>query len=275
MFDNGERSGGTRFNTEKPGFFWAVPLMGLRLIAKVTMHGAKKYAPMDWACGQSFSTLLDCMTRHLLEVLTRGVWARDIESGEYSMAHLGWNVLCILHFMEQKRTDLDDVTKWRGVNTAERHKRDMGQLLPDEAYKGPMQYPKPAPIGSLAPEQPVYAPTGLKGFVHEANAILDEIDKTSIGRKAREIERIRQGSADKDEFADIRDPHTGALVFGDAGDWNEVEDWEGHPESHDPCEPTEEELDEALRRTIIEQQMEDTEATANMGAEAAMGRTFE
>ena len=129
---DGERSGGTRFNTEKPGFFWAVPLMGLRLIARVTAHGAKKYAPLDWAEGQSFSTLLDCITRHLLEVLTRGPWAKDAESGLYHMAHIGWNVLCLLHFMETKQFHLDDVSGWRGLTTAKRDERDMGILREGE-----------------------------------------------------------------------------------------------------------------------------------------------
>ena len=275
---DGERAGGTRFNTEKPGLFWAMPLMGLRLIARVTNHGAKKYAPLDWAEGQSFSTLLDCIMRHLLQVFDRGPWAKDPESGLYHMAHIGWNVLCILHFMETGQADLDDVTPWQGVTTKERDERDM-QIINDdrpEPYVGPLQWAaSPTPVGNASPTKPVYggkhfAPTGLKGFVHEANEALSRFEETA----ARRRERGR-----------IRDEKSEALV---SGDWDEVKDWEGHPESYDPGAPlgekgppvgpglhnlvdaglldlpmpTDAELDEALRRKIIEREMDETEATA-------------
>lgn len=115
---NTETSGGTRFSEGKPGMWWAVPMMGLRLIAKVTEAGARKYAPRDWAEGQSFSTLIDCAMRHMIEVCHRGPWAIDEDTGAYHAAAVGWNILCLLTFMELERHDLDDVTKWHGVTTA-------------------------------------------------------------------------------------------------------------------------------------------------------------
>ena len=130
--DNTESSGGTRFSEGKPGMWWAIPLMGLRLIAEVTQHGSKKYAPLDWACGQSYSTLIDSFTRHWIEVLTRGVQSRDEESGKLHLAHAGWNILCLLHFVAQGRDDLDDThLKWEGVTTA--MKNDIEE--PEVAYQ--------------------------------------------------------------------------------------------------------------------------------------------
>ena len=116
--ENTEQSGGTRFSEGKPGMWWAIPMKGLRLIAEVTMRGSKKYAPLDWACGQSYSTLIDSASRHWIEVLTDGPLSRDEESGLYHLAHCAWNILCLLHFIEQGREDLDDVSKWQGVTTA-------------------------------------------------------------------------------------------------------------------------------------------------------------
>lgn len=114
---NTERSGGTRFSEGKPGGWWFAPIYGLRLVAQVWEAGGGKYAPRDWAEGQSFSTLLDCASRHWLEVLHRGPWAVDEETGAYHLAAVAWNVLCLLTFMALDRRDLDDVTPWFGVTT--------------------------------------------------------------------------------------------------------------------------------------------------------------
>lgn len=121
---NTERSGGTRFSAGKPGMWWAVPMKGLRLVARVTMRGAEKYAPLDWACGQSYSTLLDSASRHWIEVLTNGPLARDEETDLLHLAHCAWNILCLLHFIEEGRTDLDDVSEWQGVTTAMKQLRE-------------------------------------------------------------------------------------------------------------------------------------------------------
>ena len=119
--ENTETSGGTRYSKNKPGGFWFAPLLGLRLVAPVWEQGAKKYAPLDWREGQSFSTLLDCMARHFLEVMDKGPWSRCPQSGNYHLAHMTWNALCLLTFMALDRKDCDDVTKWRGVTAAQKH----------------------------------------------------------------------------------------------------------------------------------------------------------
>lgn len=124
MPKNTEDAGGSRYSEGKPAGWWYAPIYGLQLVADVWEYGAKKYAPMDWKEGQSFSTLLDCAMRHTLDVLHKGPYARDPESGAYHAAHACWNWLCLLTFMSLGRDDLNDVDEWRGV-TAEDDDADM------------------------------------------------------------------------------------------------------------------------------------------------------
>lgn len=145
MLENKEMSGGTRFNAGKPGMWWAIPMKGLRLVARVTMRGSEKYAPLDWACGQSYSTLLDSASRHWIEVLTNGPLAKDDETGLLHLAHAAWNLLCLLHFIEEGREDLDDVTKWQGVNTAQKQAMEATEWI--------------APEGTIIPEDFVVTAT--------------------------------------------------------------------------------------------------------------------
>ena len=113
---NTETSGGTRYSAGKPAFWWAIPWAGMELVARVTEYGAKKYAAYDWREGQSASTLLDCLFRHLTASMNKGLYARDPGSGEYHMAHAAWNILCLLHFMRtQPNGSFDDVTPQIGV----------------------------------------------------------------------------------------------------------------------------------------------------------------
>lgn len=119
--ENTETSGGTRYSSGKPGGWWYVPLYGLRLVSPIASAGASSYAELDWAEGQSFSTLIDCAFRHFLEILTHGPWAKDDGpkgTGGYHVGCLLWNILCLATFMAMGRHDLDDVTPYHGV-TAE------------------------------------------------------------------------------------------------------------------------------------------------------------
>ena len=117
--ENTEKTGGTRFSAGKPGHWWCAPLLGLKLVAPVWTGGAKKYAPMDWQEGQSFTTLIDCAMRHMLDMLHYGPLARCKESGHYHAAHLVWNLLALLTFVEEGRgEEMNDIDKWRGVTAA-------------------------------------------------------------------------------------------------------------------------------------------------------------
>lgn len=137
---NTETAGGTRFNEGKPGQWWAVPLYGLRLVARVTEYGSEKYAPRDWYEGQSFSTLLDSGFRHYLEALHRGPLARDPDTGErdeeqaYHLAQAAWNLLTLLTFIEEGRAEeVDDVSDWYGVTVREKR---AAEEMSNDGYPG-------------------------------------------------------------------------------------------------------------------------------------------
>jgi len=115
---NTEQAGGTRFSSGKPSM-WHAPWMGLMEVCRVSTYGGKKYAPLDWERGQSFSTLLNSGMRHMLQAMSNPL-SRDEESGLLHLGHAAWNLLTLLHFVETGRTDLDDITKWQGVSTAEK-----------------------------------------------------------------------------------------------------------------------------------------------------------
>ena len=117
---NTESAGGTRYSHGKPSGWWYAPLKGLELVMPVAKAGADKYAPKDWLVGQSYSTLLDCAMRHMLQVLHFGVNARDHETQHLHLAHAAWNILALLTFMALGRDDLDDITRWDGVTASQR-----------------------------------------------------------------------------------------------------------------------------------------------------------
>lgn len=120
---NTETSGGTRFSAGKPKLV-GVPVLGLYEVARVSEYGAQKYALFDWHLGQSFSTCLNACARHLFRALLDPL-ARDPESGLLHLGHAAWNLIALLHFIEEGRAgELDDVTPWRGVSTAEKKARE-------------------------------------------------------------------------------------------------------------------------------------------------------
>jgi hypothetical protein len=150
-----EKSGGTRYSAGKPAHWWAMPLGGLRLVAQVTEYGSKKYAPLDWKIGQSYSTLIDCTFRHLVAMVTDGVYSKDEESGMYHAAHAAWNLLTLLTFMGEKRYDLDDVTQWRGVRAGS-VPLPPGEVALYDVSRPPSAVPPPA--ASPDPEQSAVGP---------------------------------------------------------------------------------------------------------------------
>ena len=97
------------------------PTLGLLSLARVTEYGAKKYAPLDWHLGQSVSTLLGCLGRHLMKGEAFGWDHPDEESGCSHLAHAIWNVMALLHFeAEGRMEELDDVSPWIGVKAGDR-----------------------------------------------------------------------------------------------------------------------------------------------------------
>jgi len=115
-----EQAGGTRYSEGKPTPMWT-PALGILEVARVTEYGNRKYAPLDWWAGQSFSTLIGSASRHLFAMLVYGPLSRDKESGLLHAAHCAWNLLCLLHFVyEGREEELDDLSKWIGVTAAQK-----------------------------------------------------------------------------------------------------------------------------------------------------------
>jgi len=185
-------SGGTRYSSNKPSNWWALPLAGLRLVARVTTYGGEKYAPLDWAIGQSFSVLYDCTMRHLVAMQVDGFWSNDEESGLPHAAHACWNLLTMCHFMALDRSDLDDVSKWRGVKagltpTAE------GQY--DAGSAPPVEVPPPAsehPLQGVSDSPPLVVPYFSRISDAERAAFLNHAAKMKA-KLEEEAERAFHG----------------------------------------------------------------------------------
>jgi hypothetical protein len=123
---NTDTSGGTRYSEGKPNPMWT-PALGLLEVAKVTEYGSRKYAAHDWWVGQSFSTLMGSAGRHFFAMLVYGPLSRDKESGLLHAAHCCWNLLCLLNFVyEGREEELDDLSKWVGVTTAQKQEMEDG-----------------------------------------------------------------------------------------------------------------------------------------------------
>jgi hypothetical protein len=145
--ENTEKTGGSRFSAGKPAGWWYAPIYGLRLVAAVWEQGAKKYAPMDWKEGQSFSSLVDCTMRHMLEIVEHGPTSRCSESNNYHAAHAAWNLLCLLTFIALGREDLNDIDGWRGVTAGTKKAAEFTEVKGAHLYHwvpGPLEQDKEA-----------------------------------------------------------------------------------------------------------------------------------
>ena len=101
---SGERGSGARYNDGKVPME-LVPMEALEDIARVFGYGARKYASWNWAKGMKHSVPYACAMRHL------AAWQRgeelDPESGLPHLAHVGCNILMLLHFARYC-PDMDD-----------------------------------------------------------------------------------------------------------------------------------------------------------------------
>jgi len=98
------RGTGARHNAGKPPLE-LIPLETLEGIARVLQYGGEKYAPFNWAKGQSWMANLGCALRHLKE-FQRGE-DNDPDTGESHLAHAGCCILFAL-FYEIHCKDMDD-----------------------------------------------------------------------------------------------------------------------------------------------------------------------
>ena len=78
-----------------------LPHDSLDRIMKRYLDGAETYGEKNWVKGQPFSVLYDSAQRHMMEF-----WEGD--TSEDHLAAAAWNILSMMHFEENKNTDLDD-----------------------------------------------------------------------------------------------------------------------------------------------------------------------
>jgi len=83
---------------------WSLlPYDSVEEIVKVLEFGAKKYSRDNWKMGDGFkySRTFNAIMRHMTAVMFRGE-DKDPETGLSHWAHVGCNVLFILHFVLNK-----------------------------------------------------------------------------------------------------------------------------------------------------------------------------
>lgn len=117
IHDSGTReefpSGMVRDRREGKGRYDLISPFALRRLAGVYERGARKYADRNWEKGAPFGRFLDSALRHIQQYMVG-------KADEDHLAQAAWNLLCIMHFEELGRTDLDDRPKWeREVKTWE------------------------------------------------------------------------------------------------------------------------------------------------------------
>ncbi len=111
IHDSGKReefpSGMVRDSREGKGRYDLISPFALRRLAGVYERGAAvKYDERNWEKGAPYCRFLDSALRHIEQYLAR-------ETDEDHLAQAAWNLLCIMHFEELGRTDLDDRPEWK------------------------------------------------------------------------------------------------------------------------------------------------------------------
>lgn len=104
--DSGKResftSGMVRDTREGKGRFDLITPFAEMRIAKIYERGAIKYNPRNWEKGAPFSRFIDSAKRHITQ------FAMGMEDEDH-LAQATWNLMCIIHFQELGREDLDDM----------------------------------------------------------------------------------------------------------------------------------------------------------------------
>src|SRR3990167_899492 len=119
----------TRHNEGKPALSYLLTFPhALEGLAKVCMHGEKKYERFNYLKGAPVQQYVDCLLRHL-NAFYNGEDV-DPDSGNEHVDHVVWNALMLAETMRWNRDDLDNrpscksvikdyirgctVTQWRG-----------------------------------------------------------------------------------------------------------------------------------------------------------------
>lgn len=89
----------------KLGLQYILAMPGLKEVAKVGDFGAKKYGQWNYRAGMPWMKLLGSCSRHLISFINGE--DLDPESACPHLAHLAYNALMLLEFMETKRAQDD------------------------------------------------------------------------------------------------------------------------------------------------------------------------
>lgn len=83
-----------------------IPPTALRRVAIHYGNGAKKYDEHNWVKGIPVSRCIGSLLRHVFQFIAG-------ETDEDHGAAIIFNVMCIMHYQEVGRTDLDDRFNWQ------------------------------------------------------------------------------------------------------------------------------------------------------------------
>lgn len=97
---------GKRYNSGKLRYR-NMPLWLIKPVVEVGHYGETKYDAFNFLKGLSVAGCMDSLYRHLEQVDDPNCPEHDEESKVHHLAHVAWNALVALHFIET-RPDLDD-----------------------------------------------------------------------------------------------------------------------------------------------------------------------
>ena len=108
--DSGKReeysTGAKRDTQEGKTRFDLIPITALTRLADLYARGAIKYDEFNWKKGIPYSRCYASLLRHLYQ------WAKG-DRDEDHLAAVAFGIFCLLHYDETRRSDLDDMDKYR------------------------------------------------------------------------------------------------------------------------------------------------------------------
>jgi len=109
--DSGKRenytTGAVRDTQDDKPRYDLIPPTALRRLAMLYARGAEKYDEHNWTKGIPMSRCIASMMRHAFQLVVG-------DKDEDHAAAIIFNVMCIMHFEETGRSDLDDRFDWMG-----------------------------------------------------------------------------------------------------------------------------------------------------------------
>ena len=103
--------GGKRYNKGK--LEWRLlPIDLIQETVRVMMYGSNKYSPNNWKRGFSYSSVIECLQRHIDEFKIGEDF--DKESGLHHLAHAMCNLVFLYFFHKRPRKykQFDDRKEW-------------------------------------------------------------------------------------------------------------------------------------------------------------------